>query len=58
MNMGENEVFQEFFDHQTVIDDINNITFDIDDKAIVDSKTSIRILFKAKKGYPEKLRAY
>ncbi len=44
----------EYLDYIVRLDNINDITFDIDEKIIVSSKTPIKIIFKAKKEYPRR----
>ena len=44
----------EYLDYRVSLDDVNDITFDIDEKIVVNSKTSIKIILKAKKEYPSR----
>jgi hypothetical protein len=44
----------EYLDYIVRLDNINDITFDIDEKIVVSSKTPIKIIFKAKKEYPRR----
>jgi len=44
----------EYLDYRVRLDDVNDITFDIDEKIVVNSKTSIKIILKAKKEYPSR----
>jgi len=44
----------EYLDYRVRLDNVNDITFDIDEKVVVNSKTPIKIIFKAKKEYPRR----
>ncbi|MHA1671107.1 MAG: hypothetical protein ACTSV5_11115, partial [Promethearchaeota archaeon] len=44
----------EYLDYRVRLDNVNDITFDIDEKIVVNSKTSIKIILKAKKEYPRR----
>ena len=44
----------EYLDYRVRLDNVNDITFDIDEKIVVNSKTSIKIILKAKKEYPSR----
>ena len=54
MKMNQNIDDMEYFDYRTRLDNVNDITFDIDEKIVVSSKTPIKIIFKAKKEYPRR----
>ena len=44
----------EYLDYRVRLDNVNDITFDIDEQIVVDSKTPIKIILKAKKEYPSR----
>jgi len=44
----------EYLDYRVRLDNVNDITFDIDEKIVVNSKTSIKIILKAEKEYPSR----
>jgi len=44
----------EYLDYRVRLDNVNDITFDIDEKIVVNSKTSIKINLKVKKEYPSR----
>jgi len=44
----------EYLDYRVRLDNVNDITFDTDEKIVVNSKTSIKIILKAKKEYPRR----
>ncbi len=54
--MSRNESFLKYLDYLERFDDTNDITFEIDDKVVVNSKTSIKVVFRAKKEYPRRTR--
>jgi len=50
--MNQTKENKEYFDYRVKRDKINDIIFEIDEKIIVNSKTAIKVIFKAKKEYP------
>jgi len=54
MKMDQTKDNPEYLDYIVKLDNINDITFDIDEKIVVNSKTPIKIIFKAKKEYPRR----
>ena len=52
--MDQTEDNLEYLDYRVRLDNVNDITFDIDEKIVVNSKTSIKIILKAKKEYPSR----
>ena len=54
MKMDQTKDNLEYFDYRVRLDNVNDITFDIDEKIVVDSKTPIKIILKAKKEYPSR----
>ncbi len=44
----------EYLDYRVRLDNVNDITFDINEKIVVNSKTSIKIILKAEKEYPRR----
>lgn len=54
MKMDQTKDNLEYLDYRTRLDKVNDITFDIDEIIVVNSKTPIKILFKAKKEYPRR----
>jgi len=44
----------EYLDYRVRLDNVNEITFDIDEKIVVHSKTPIKIILKAEKEYPSR----
>jgi len=54
MKMDQTKNNLEYLDYRVRLDNINDIIFDIDEKIAVNSKTSIKIIFKAKEEYPRR----
>ena len=54
MKMDQTKDNLEYFDYRVRLDNVNDITFDIDEQIVVDSKTPIKIILKAKKEYPSR----
>ena len=50
--MNQTKETKDYFDYRVRKDKINDVFFEIDEKIIVDSKTAIKVIFKAKKEYP------
>jgi len=44
----------EYLDYRVKLDNVNDIIFDIDEKIVVNSKTPIKIILKAKNDYPSR----
>jgi len=54
MKMDQTKDNLDYFDYRVRLDNVNDITFDIDEQIVVDSKTPIKIILKAKKEYPSR----
>jgi hypothetical protein len=54
MKMDQTKGNLEYLDYRVRLDNVNEITFDIGEKIVVNSKTPIKIILKAKKEYPRR----
>jgi len=54
MKMAQTKKNLEYLDYRVRLDNVNDIKFDTDEKVVVNSKTPIKIIFKAKKEYPRR----
>ena len=54
MKMDQTKDNLEYLDYRVRLDNVNEITFDIDEKIVVHSKTPIKIILKAEKEYPSR----
>ena len=54
MKMNPTKDNLDYLDYRVRIDNVNDITFEIDEKVVVNSKTPIKIILEAKKEYPSR----